>query len=91
MNKNDQTKRIFIDLREPFEMNNDQIEGSLNITPSDIMAGAKALEGIDKDAELVLYCISGSRSNVAIPLLRNLGFTNLTNGINSSHVKKLYF
>lgn len=83
-------KRIFIDVREPFEYKMGHVKGALNIPPAKLMAGAKDLDGVDKDTELVLYCLSGSRSNVAIGLLRGLGYTNLVNGVNKNHVKAKY-
>ncbi len=84
-------KRVFIDLREAQEFQRGHIEGALNISPSELSSNTNALHDIDKDSELILYCISGSRSNVAIQILRQQGFTNLVNGININHVKKLYF
>lgn len=83
--------RIFIDVREPYEYEVDTITGALNIPPAELLAGAKQLDGIAKDTELILYCKSGSRSNVSIQILRAMGFTNLVNGINSGQVKKKYF
>jgi len=83
-------KRIIIDVREPLEYNSGHAEGAINIPPSEIMNGAKQLEGIPKDTELVLYCVSGSRSNASMHYLRQLGFTNLVNGINASQVQRKY-
>lgn len=66
------------------------VQGAINIPPSKLLNGAMKLEGVPKDTELVLYCRSGSRSNVAINILRDLGYTNLVNGINKSHVEANY-
>ena len=82
--------RIIIDVREPLEFKLGHVKGAINIPPSKLMAGAAKLENVPKDTELVLYCISGSRSNVAINILKDLGYTNLINGINKSHVKAKY-
>lgn len=82
--------RLFIDVREPAEFAAGHIEGAMNIPPSQLMSGAKQLEGIAKDTELILYCVSGSRSNVSINILKDLGFTNITNGINMDHVRAKY-
>ena len=84
-------KRIFVDVREPFEYASGHVEGALNIPPRAILSGAPQLDNVDKDTELVLYCRSGSRSNTAIHLLRNLGFTNLVNGINKEQIQSKYF
>jgi phage shock protein E len=82
--------RIFIDVREPFEFAMGHVKGAINIPPSQLMAGAKKLEGVPKDTELVLYCISSSRSNSSIHILKGMGYTNLVNGINKGHVKAKY-
>ena len=82
--------RMFIDVREPIEFALGHVKGAVNIPPSKLMAGAKKLEGVPKDTELVLYCLSGSRSNVSINILKQLGYTNLVNGINKNHVKAKY-
>lgn len=79
--------KIFIDVREPFEFVMGHVKGAINIPPHKLLSGAKELEGLTKDAELVLYCRTGSRSSVAINILRSLGYTNLVNGINKSHVE----
>lgn len=83
-------ERIFIDVREPFEFNTGHVAGAINIPPAKLMAGATELSDISKDTELVVYCLSGSRSNVAINLLQSMGFTNLVNGINKNHVSAKY-
>lgn len=83
-------KPIIIDVREPFEYQSGHVEGALNIPPSELMAGAAQLSDVDKDTPLILYCKSGSRSNVSIQILRGYGFTNLTNGINKQQVEAKY-
>lgn len=82
--------RIIIDVREPLEFKIGHVKGAINIPPSQMMAGAKKLDGVPKDTELVLYCISGSRSNVSINILQGLGYTNLTNGMNRARVEATY-
>lgn len=80
--------RIIIDVREPFEYEAGHVQGAINIPPAALLAGPKQLDGVDKDTELILYCRTGSRSNVAIQILRQMGFTNMTNGIHAGHVAK---
>ena len=84
------SKPIIIDVREPFEYEEDHVDGALNIPPAELMAGASKLDDVAKDTEIVLYCRTGSRSNVAMQILSGLGFTNLVNGINAGHVRKQY-
>lgn len=82
--------RMIVDVREPYEYAAGHAEGAINIPPMEIMSGAQKLADVPKDTELILYCVSGSRSNVAINMLRAQGFTNLTNGINKDHVAAKY-
>lgn len=83
--------RIFIDVREPYEFARDHVEGAINLPPDDLMAGATILKDVPKETELVLYCLSGARSNASMNYLKRLGYTNLINGINKDHVRAKYF
>lgn len=82
--------RIFVDVREPYEYERNHVEGAINLPPADLMAGASVLKDIDKDTELVLYCLSGARSNASMHYLKQLGFTNLVNGINKDQIRSKY-
>lgn len=82
--------RVIIDVREPFEYAQSHVDGAINIPPSELMAGSPKLAGIAKDTELVLYCISGSRSRASSMFLMQQGFTNVVNGINQDHVRAKY-
>ena len=83
-------QRIFIDVREPYEYTRGHVEGAINLPPAEIMTGAQAINDVPKDTELVLYCLSGARSNASMHYLKQLGFTNLVNGINQDQVKSKY-
>lgn len=83
--------RIIIDVREPQEYERSHVQGAINIPPMDIMNGADKLKDVPKDTELILYCISGSRSNVSMNILKSMGFTNVINGVNQQQVKAKYF
>jgi len=83
-------KRLIIDVREPDEFDDDHVEGAINIPPSRLLAGASELKSIPKETELILYCVSGSRSNSSAQILKSLGYTNVTNGINKDHVRAKY-
>lgn len=82
--------RVIIDVREPEEYATGHVQGALNMPPTSLMAGAPQLKEVPKETELVLYCRTGSRSNVAIQILTQLGFKNLVNGINQQHVEAKY-
>lgn len=79
-----------IDVREPDEFSEGHIRGALNIPPSALIAGASKLATVPKDAKIIVYCRTGSRSNVAAHLLRAMGYTDITNGINKEQVKAKY-
>ncbi|MCA9327539.1 rhodanese-like domain-containing protein [Candidatus Saccharibacteria bacterium] len=81
--------RVIIDVREPFEYKMGHVEGAINLPPARIMSGATELEDIPKDAELIVYCRSGARSSASIHYLQQMGFTNVTNGINQGHVERM--
>jgi rhodanese-related sulfurtransferase len=51
------------------------------------MDNTKKLAAIAKDAEIIVYCVSGSRSNVSKHILEGMGYTNITNGINKQQVE----
>ena len=80
-------KQIIIDVREPFEFESGHVEGAINIPPAELMSGASKLEDTDKNTPITVYCVSGARSNSAIQILKGMGFTNLSNGINRQQVE----
>lgn len=81
---------MIIDVREPEEFIKGHVQGAINVPPSDIMQGAAALKDIPKDTEIILYCVSGSRSNVSKQILESQGFSNVINGINKDQVQSKY-
>jgi phage shock protein E len=83
-------KPIIVDVREPYEYQEGHVKNALNIPPSELLKGASKLAGVAKDAPIILYCRSGSRSNASMHILRSLGYTNLTNGINQQQVEAKY-
>lgn len=83
-------QRLFIDVREPYEYQAGHVDGAISVPPSDLLAGAPQLKNVPKDTELVLYCYSGSRSRVAIEILKQQGYTNLVNGVNQGYVQQKY-
>lgn len=84
------TARVIIDVREPDEYASGHVHGAINIPPQELLAGSKKLSGVAKDAELILYCRTGSRSTVAKNILVSQGFLNIINGINKEHVEAQY-
>jgi phage shock protein E len=75
-----------IDVREPNEFEANHVAGALNIPLDQLMQGASQLNNLSKDSNIIVYCRTGNRSNVAMSILKSLGFTNITNGINKEQV-----
>lgn len=82
--------QMIIDVREPDEFVVGHATGAINLPPDKLMAGAHELCDIAKDTKLIVYCRTGSRSNVAMHILRQQGFVNVINGINKEHVMARY-
>jgi rhodanese-related sulfurtransferase len=84
-------QRVFIDVREPREYQAGHVEGALNIPPTKLVQGEPTeLKNLPRNTQLVIYCLTGSRSNASMPYLRAMGFTDIVNGINQMHVNKRY-
>ena len=66
----------FIDVRTPEEFAMSQLPGAVNIPLH--MLEARAGE-IDKDRPVVLFCRSGSRANMAMHMLRAMGYKEVYN------------
>ncbi|MGO1521056.1 MAG: rhodanese-like domain-containing protein [Sphingobacterium sp.] len=64
-----------IDVREPFEYEVSNLDG-VNIPLSGVIIEA---DKIAKDIPVVVHCRSGKRSAQAILLLKQQGYTNLSN------------
>lgn len=77
-------------MREPEEYAVGHAKHALNIPPAELLNGSEKLLDIPKNAEIVLYCNSGSRSNVSKNILESMGYTNVINGINKDHVEARY-
>lgn len=76
---------ILVDVREPGERRINRIEGSVLIPPAQFLNG-QALEFLDSNQQVVLYCRSGVRSETCLEIVRNAGFTDsvhVAGGINA--------
>ena len=83
--------KVIIDVREPNEFAGGHVQGAINIPPAALMNGAKELADVPKDTEIIVYCVSGSRSNVSKHILEQMGYTNIVNGINKDQVNAKLF
>lgn len=68
---------IILDVRTPDEVTRGKIANSLNI-PLDLIESVNNRIG-DKNAKIVLYCLSGSRSRAAAEVLLDIGYSNIYN------------
>ncbi len=87
-------KKYFIDVREQHEFNDGHVEGALNFPLSRLTSVPHLLlqeVPLDDELEVIVYCKSGSRSSLAISIMKNLGYQKLTNGINRQNIENLYF
>ena len=66
-----------VDVRSPGEFKDGAYAGAVNIPISSLLARMKELE--PKDTPIVLYCASGARSGQGARLLKQAGFTDVTN------------
>jgi molybdopterin/thiamine biosynthesis adenylyltransferase/rhodanese-related sulfurtransferase/molybdopterin converting factor small subunit len=69
-------KLTIVDVREPNELQINRIPGSVHIPLGDI---PKRYNELDPDAELVMQCKSGVRSEKAADFLRSVGYKHVLN------------
>ena len=63
---------VLVDVREADEYAADHIPGAVNVPLSEITASA-----LPKDRPLFLYCLRGARSQRAVRILHQKGFTQV--------------
>jgi rhodanese-related sulfurtransferase len=80
-----------VDIREPAELKNGTIPGSIHVPRGMIEFRADATSpyhdpAFDPSRRIILHCASGGRSALAADTLRNMGYTNIAHldgGINA--------
>lgn len=80
--------QVIIDVREPEEFAAGHVDGAFNIPLGAISEDPK-IAAIDKNTPIMLYCRSGGRAATALDILKQRGFTKLTNAMNQAGVEKL--
>lgn len=68
---------VVLDVRTPGEFAEGHLDGAVNIDVQAPDFATRAGE-LPTDAPIVVYCRSGNRSAAAVAVLRDLGFTDLT-------------
>ncbi|MCP2041086.1 phage shock protein E [Neisseria sp. HSC-16F19] len=69
---------LWVDVRTAEEFAAGYLEGALNIPVEEITARIATVSP-DKNAPIHLYCRSGSRAQVALEALQQMGYTDVTN------------
>ncbi|WP_297088835.1 FAD-dependent oxidoreductase [uncultured Draconibacterium sp.] len=75
----EELERLVIDVRTKGEFMSGAFPNALNIPLDDMMSGNMDI-GENKDREIIVYCASGARSAYAQQVLKQRGYTNVTNG-----------
>ena len=68
-----------VDVRSRPEFESGHVDGAVHL-PLERLAQDAPLLLSDKSAPMVLYCLSGARSGMALQWLRQMGYTQATNG-----------
>ena len=76
---------LVVDVRTPLEFHGGAYPGAVNISLDEFQARISEF-GDNKDREIILYCASGARSAYAQQILREYGFTDVTNGGGLMHM-----
>jgi rhodanese-related sulfurtransferase len=70
-------KAVLIDVRRDDEWAAGHAKNAVHFAVERIQAGE--LPDVAKDAKVYLYCHSGRRAGLALPILQQAGFSNVTN------------
>ncbi|QTS83980.1 HesA/MoeB/ThiF family protein [Coxiella endosymbiont of Amblyomma nuttalli] len=68
---------LFIDVRELEEWRKGHINNAINLPLSHLPYAANQLKQEDKNKIIIVYCQRGNRSQIAIPLLQQIGFKEI--------------
>ncbi|MDE3127599.1 MAG: rhodanese-like domain-containing protein [Gemmatimonadota bacterium] len=77
-----------IDVRSRLEFFFGHVPGAVCIPVQRVGHAALAERGIARDAGILVYCASGSRSAVAASALKSAGFTRVVDGGGMAEVRK---
>lgn len=68
---------VLLDVRSRDEYRGGHIPGSINIDVGEIAKAPSIIS--DKASPIFAYCLSGSRSGMAVSTLKRMGYTNVKN------------
>lgn len=69
---------FLLDVRTPEEYEELHIPNSISLPLDQLKSGIKKVT-VDKDAEIIVYCLSGMRAAAACRQLAGMGYTNVSN------------
>ena len=69
---------LLIDVRTPIEFQYDHLEKAVNIPLKTLKEDIKYFAP-DKEKPIAVYCSSGKRSEVAVKILKDMGYKNVVN------------
>lgn len=75
------TAPLILDVRSPGEYAAGHVDGSINLPLAQLAQQAQALLP-DRNAPVIVCCLSGARSGIAVQWLRGQGYTQAFNGGN---------
>jgi phage shock protein E len=76
---------IYLDVRTKPEFDEQHVPGAIHFELARLMKGEMPAAGInanidiEKDTEILVYCLSGTRAGVATQILKSNGFTKAVN------------
>lgn len=72
----DKENAILLDVRTEDEYTRGKIKGSINIPLDELEEKVESIIP-DKSENIYVYCLSGSRSAIAVEIIKNLGYKNV--------------
>ena len=88
MKYRNKTVHVVIDVRSRLEFFFGHVPGAVCIPVRKVGHDALARRGIARDAGILVYCASGSRSSIAVSALKNAGYTRVVDGGGLAEVQK---
>jgi rhodanese-related sulfurtransferase len=79
---------VLIDVRSRFEFFFGHVPGALCIPVTKISAKELEKRGIGRDAEILVYCASGTRSPAAVRALKRAGWARAMDGGGLAEVRR---
>ena len=79
---------VLIDVRSRLEFFFGRMPGAICIPLTKISAAALESRGIARDAGILVYCASGSRSAFAVQALKQAGYTRVMDGGGLADVRR---